>query len=64
MSHIECSCAECGAGGELFLHGKCHINEPTWAILKGNTLTIQCSVCNAVVCHFLVASGPYGEVPQ
>ncbi len=64
MSHIECSCSECGKSGEVFLHSRCHAGEPTWTLLKGNTITIQCSVCEAVVCRFLVASGPYAEVPQ
>jgi hypothetical protein len=52
----KCKCEECGAQGTLYLHARCHQDEPTWTILhqeKGE-LEIQCSVCEKTVARFKI----------
>ena len=49
-------CEGCGAAGAepLYLHGRCHLNAPTWAVLLDDVLTIQCAKCGKVVARFRV----------
>jgi hypothetical protein len=53
MSAIH-QCAECGDDGTVVLHGRCHINSPTWAKLSGDVLTIECAECERVIVRFRV----------
>jgi len=48
---MTCTCGECGQGGELYLHSKCHTGEPTWTVLdtENKTLKVLCAVCDSVV---------------
>jgi hypothetical protein len=41
-------CAECGCDGAIVLSPGCHIGEPVNAVLTGNILTLECSVCKTV----------------
>ena len=54
---MECQCGECGKTGKMFLHSKCHIGAPTWAVLdqENNELEIICSVCDKPICKFKLA---------
>ena len=57
----EFKCAECGEShGELYLHGRCHINAPTWAIFRPGHLPdgmghleIVCAECGKHIRTFL-----------
>lgn len=42
----------------LILHSRCHPHDPTWVIYDGVTgeLTVECSVCEAVVTVIAVAT--------
>lgn len=48
------SCEACGAEGAVVLHSKCHTESPTWAVLYGDTLTIECAKCGKMVTRFKV----------
>jgi hypothetical protein len=52
-------CDGCGDEGSLYLHSRCHIQSPTWAVLSGDVLTIKCAECEAVVVRFRIV----GEEP-
>lgn len=40
----------------LYIHGKCHMNSPTWAVLSpdGKTLRIICAKCQKRIGDFAV----------
>ena len=38
----------------MYVHSACHVNSPTWAILAGDVLTIECATCHAVITRFRV----------
>jgi hypothetical protein len=58
MSHAKCNEPECDQCGEteggLYLHAKCHMSSPTWAILDGEKLTITCAECGKEVARFWI----------
>lgn len=50
---------QCGCGATdqpMYLHSKCHIATPTWAVISadGKTLTIECAACGKEVGTFQV----------
>jgi len=49
-------CEECGNDEKLYLHSKCHIDVPTWAILdqKKSELEIICAECGELIVKFKV----------
>jgi hypothetical protein len=47
-------CEECGDEGSLYLQARCHKYVPPWAVLSGDVLTFECSVCAQVVARFIV----------
>lgn len=47
-------CDACGDDGSLYIHSRCHIGAPTWAVLSGAVLTIECAECRKVVARFQV----------
>lgn len=47
---------DCGAGAELYLHGRCHMDSPTWAKYAGGVLEITCAACDRVIARIEVAS--------
>jgi phage FluMu protein Com len=49
-------CENCGADGSVYLHSKCHPKVPTWAVLSGDVLTIECAACQKVLARFRVIS--------
>ncbi len=52
---MECEMCEEGED-KLYLHSKCHMGDPTWAVLdqeKGE-LEIICAVCEKPICKFEV----------
>ncbi len=51
-------CDECGDHGSLMLVGECHPEAPTWAILTGDVLTIECAECRKPITRLRVT----GEV--
>lgn len=48
-------CDECGDEGSLYLHAKCHIEWPPWAVITADVLTLECSNCSKIVARFRVA---------
>jgi hypothetical protein len=48
-------CEECGDHGSLYLHSRCHPDVPTWSVLTGNVLTIQCAECENVIVRLKVS---------
>ena len=54
---MEHTCEQCGDDSSLYLHSRCHPESPTWAVLSGATLTIECAECEKVVARFTVLSG-------
>jgi len=49
-------CEECGSDGSLYLHSRCHTTVPTWAVLSGDILTIECALCKKVIVRFRVVA--------
>jgi len=50
-------CSSCGEGSEkLYMHSRCHIEEPTWAILdeEKNELEIICAKCRQSITTFKI----------
>jgi hypothetical protein len=50
-------CGGCGDDGSLYLHSRCHPGVPTWAVLSGDVLTVECAQCEKVVVRFKVQGG-------
>lgn len=50
--HSECECSECGSKGQLYIHGKCHIESPLEAIVDGDRVTIKCFTCKKPIVKF------------
>lgn len=48
------ACCVCGAEEALYLHARCHPRSPTWAVLTGDVLTIECAECQTVVVQFRI----------
>ena len=55
MSKNTLRCGECGDEVSLYLHGRCHPSSPTWAVLSGDVLTIECAQCKKVVVRLKIA---------
>ena len=56
-------CAACQAKEEhehenngLFLHGRCHVESPTWSFYEDGILTVTCAECDSVIARIAVAS--------
>ena len=47
-------CEVCGYDSSIYLHGRCHPDAPTWAVISGDVLTIECADCGKVVARFFV----------
>ena len=47
-------CERCDNTGPMYVHSRCHPNVPTWAILTGELLSIQCAYCKRVIVRFRV----------
>lgn len=43
------------ASPELYIHGKCHIDSPLEASLKGDILTINCFTCKKLILKLAVS---------
>jgi RNase P subunit RPR2 len=54
VSKKSATCDACGDDGSLYLHARCHMHSPTWAVLSGDVLTIECAECGKVVARFQV----------
>ena len=58
LDRMQCSSPGCKEPhGELYLHGRCHPESPTWAKYENGTVTVQCAVadCGQVVAVIAVA---------
>jgi len=42
----------------FYLHSRCHVSSPTWAIYQNGSLWITCSQCGDVVAVIQVAESP------
>jgi hypothetical protein len=42
---------------KLYLHGRCHMGSPTWAVYSDGTLTIICATCEKPIAVIAVAEG-------
>ncbi len=58
MPEIPHQCEECGDDGSLYLHSRCHPEVPTWCVLSGDVLTLECAECQKVVERFTVKGIP------
>lgn len=38
----------------MYLHSKCHPSDPTYCKVKGNTLVVECAVCEMMITTFLL----------
>lgn len=49
-------CEECGCEGKLYLHSRCHVESPTWAVLdqEKSELEIVCAECELPIVKFKV----------
>ena len=54
MADLAQRCEECGDDGAIYLHSHCHPNTPTWAVVTGDVLTIECAQCEGVVARFII----------
>jgi len=54
MKKKEQCCSNCGDGGPLFIHSRCHPTSPTWAILHGDELEIKCAQCEKPIVKLTV----------
>ena len=54
MTRALSHCGKCGETGPIYVHCRCHSNVPTWAILNGELLSIQCAYCKRVIVRFRV----------
>jgi uncharacterized low-complexity protein len=51
----KCGCGKCGSDESLYIHSKCHTGTPTWAVISGDTITIECAECGTVIVRFRVS---------
>ena len=42
---------------EMYLHPKCHVGSPTWAIYEEGVLNVKCAECDALVVRIAVDPG-------
>jgi hypothetical protein len=57
MDIKDIKCEHCGDGvehQELYMHGRCHIESPTYEVLLGDKLTIYCAACDKKIAAFKV----------
>jgi len=57
VNMAELECEGCGEDTvHVFLHSRCHIESPTWAVLNQETgeLEIICAECRKPICKFKV----------
>ena len=54
------TCGHESPDGWMYLHSKCHDNEPTWVRVKGRTLEVICGECDKQVTTFLLAEETEG----
>jgi len=59
-------CEECGETHDLVVIAKCHPYAVPKLIFSSHTqvIKLECSVCDKSVAYFIVAGGPYQEMPQ
>lgn len=55
MDGLDRHCESCGDDGSLYLHSRCHPDKPTWAVLSGDVLTVECAECEAVIVRFHIS---------
>lgn len=55
-------CGEPGCTHEdhdgLFLHGKCHIESPSWVEYRDGVILVTCATCNKMIAVIAVAKTP------
>ncbi|KKM90111.1 hypothetical protein LCGC14_1241940 [marine sediment metagenome] len=53
------ACGCCGGTGPLYMHGLCHPEAKTWAVLHTNgDLEIQCAECETEIIRFPKVAEP------
>jgi len=52
---LKCSRPGCNCTGPLYIHGRCHPDAPTWAIVDHGVLTIECAECKKLITKFKLA---------
>ena len=63
MPDLPQKCDHCGDDSSLYMHSRCHTGSPTWAVLSGDVLTIECAECKKPITRFVV-SGIADETAQ
>lgn len=38
-----------GEHDEVYVHGRCHPTSPTWAVILGHSVRIECAQCQAPI---------------
>ena len=38
----------------MYLHSRCHPSDPTYCKVKGNTLIVECAVCDKLITTFIL----------
>jgi len=53
-------CTDPHCGDKVFLHARCHVGVPTWAIYhkKLRVIQILCGACRKLIVEVAVAKGP------
>jgi hypothetical protein len=57
LDHMQCGTPGCtSTHGEFCLHGRCHLDAPSWPWYEAGVLTLRCATCNRVVSRIKVAA--------
>ncbi len=56
LSKMSCSVPKCTCGGILYLHSKCHPEEPVWCSYHPDGfIIVRCSICEKEIAKIQVA---------
>ena len=54
----KCEHPGCGCGGPMYMHGKCHIDAPTWTVIEGEVARVICAECDRPIVSLWLAHRP------
>lgn len=58
LSKMKCMVKDCGCGGIIYFHGRCHITAPvTCCYHPDGFITVSCAECDEEIVKIAVASG-------
>lgn len=48
------NCGHESDNGWMYLHSRCHMGDPAYVRVKGNTLVVECAKCDQTIATFVL----------